>query len=815
MGPFNLTHPHPNIPSEPHLMPSDQHALLRSSACIHCGTEFSPSHEGENFCCKGCEFVHALIRDEGLERFYDLQDGAVGQPIRDRPFRPAELPWLDDLVAQAAGAETDATPSAALTLRVRGISCVGCVWLIEKLFLRHDGAIRADVFPSSGKLVLTWQPGVLSLHAFAGELQRFGYGLEPWKENAEEDDERRTLISRLGLCGAFALNSMVFTLPRYLGMGDDFALARIFGLITLLSATFTLLIGGSYFIRRAWSALRLGVLHIDLPIALGILLAYSGSLAGWALGAERLLYFDFVSIFTFLMLAGRYLHISASEKVRHQLRGQAPVPATLTLDDGSELPLEEVAPGTRFQLPSGAVLPVTAILEDPAADFSLAWMTGEPEPVTLAARRRVAAGAVSLNREPIHLQATQSWSDSLVSTLAARSESSGRSKSLEAILRIYLVVVLVLGLAGGLAWGFGSHDAVRGLQVAIAIFVVSCPCALGIAIPLADQRASAWLQRLGVFVQNPGLWSRLRQVRILLLDKTGTLTLEHPQLDNPETLGALDEERRQTLATLAAGSLHPLSRTLLEALGSPPQDTTGLEELPGLGIRFRHDHSLWSLGRPGWSGRDGEQDQPPEHTDALSCDFRHDGELLARFAFSETARPDAAKALDTLSRHFGLTPHILSGDAPGRVRDQARELGLDPDDAHGGLSPGDKEALVRRLDRHDSLYLGDGANDSLAFDAAFTSGTPAAERSILDRKADFFFTARGLGFLPRLFHMSRWRSRCVLQIFTFAILYNIAAIGLCLAGLMNPLLAAILMPLSSLACLSLAARPQPAITPAK
>ena len=780
------------------------------TTCIHCGTEFSPSQEGENFCCPGCEFVHALIREEGLERFYDLQDGAVGQPVRDRPFRSAELEWLELLSEKADGHATEANTTASLTLRVRGISCVGCVWLIEKLFLRLDGAVRADVFPSSGKLALSWQPGTLSLPDFAGELQRFGYGLEPWKENAGGDDERGDLIGRLGLCGAFALNSMVFTLPRYLGMGDDFAFARIFGLITLLSATFTLLVGGSYFLRKAWAALRHGVLHIDLPIALGILLAYGGSLLGWALGAERLLYFDFVSIFTFLMLAGRYLHLSASEKVRHQMRGQAPVPATVTLDDGRDLPLDELRPGTRFLLPGGAVLPVSAILEDPAADFSLAWMTGEPEPVTLRAQRRVAAGAVSLNRDPIHLRADQSWSDSLVSTLTERSESTGRSKALEAILRIYLVTVLVLGLAGGLAWWLGSQDPIRGLQVAIAIFVVSCPCALGVAIPLADQRASAWLQRLGVFIQNPGLWSRLRHVRTLLLDKTGTLTLEHPQLDNPEALNTLDRECRDALTMLAGGSLHPLSRTLLESLGSPPGDAARLEELPGLGIRSHHNDTLWSLGRPGWPGHNDLRDDSADRTDALSCDFRRNGQLLARFAFSESPRPDAAVALDLLSRHFHLTPHILSGDDPARVRDQAAQLGIDPDDAHGGLSPAEKKSLVRRLDRHDTLYLGDGANDSLAFDAAFTSGTPVADRSVLDRKADFFFTARGLGFLPRLFHMSRWRAHCVLQIFAFAILYNIAAVGLCLAGLMSPLLAAILMPLSSLACLSLAARPLPA-----
>jgi len=774
------------------------------TACIHCGTEFSPSHEGENFCCKGCEFVHALIGEQGLERFYDLQDGTVGQPVRDRPFRPVDLEWLGTLVREAGSG------TGALTLRVRGISCVGCVWLIEKLFLRHDGAIRADVFPSSGKLQLEWQAGTLDPVAFAEELQRFGYTLEPWSDASGDDDERRTLVSRLGLCGAFALNSMVFTLPRYLGMEDDFAFARIFGLITLLSATFSILVGGSYFIKKAWSALRHRVLHIDLPIALGIVLAYAGSLLGWSLGAERLLYFDFVSIFTFLMLAGRYLHVSAAEKVRSQMRGQAPVPTSVTLENGDPLPLEQLTPGTRFRLSGGTVLPVTAILEDELADFSLAWMTGEPDPVTLHAHRRVPAGALNLNRDPILVRADETWDASLVSSLSRQNESTGRNKRLEIILRYYLAAVIIVGLAGGIAWGLATADPVRAVQVSIAIFVVSCPCALGIAIPLADQRATAALQKLGVFIQNPGLWSRLRVIRKILLDKTGTLTLEHPQLDNPESLGSLDANARSALATLAAGSLHPLSRTLLETLGSQPDHDAPLEELPALGVRFEDSSSRWSLGRPGWTGAGDDPDTTPrEATETLACDLRRDGALVARFLFSEAPRPDAAAALRTLSERFHIASHVLSGDTPDRVREQAVQLGLDPATAHGGLSPTDKEFLVRQLDEHDSLYLGDGANDSLAFNAAHTTGTPVADRSILDRKADFFFTARGLGFLPHFFQMSRWRTRTVLQVFAFAIIYNLVAVGVCLAGLMSPLLAAILMPLSSLACLGLAARPLP------
>lgn len=774
--------------------------------CLHCGTEFSPSREGEKFCCRGCEFVHQLITEEGLTRFYDLQAGNPGQPARDRPFLPVDYSWLEESVRTA---EEKGGSTAALRLHLRGISCVGCVWLVEKVFLRRDGALRADVFPTDGRLELAWETGSCDIVSFAGELQRFGYAVEPWSARTSSDDELRALAGRLGLCGAFAMNAMVFTLPRYLGMADDFAFAPLFEIITLVSATFALLVGGSYFVKRAWAALRQRTLHIDLPIALGILLAFAGSLAGWALDADRLLYFDFVAIFTFLMLGGRCLHLAAAARVRNQMQGQGPLPESVELADGSAIPLDELSSGQRFRLRSGAVLPVASLLEESNADFSLAWITGEPDPAALRAGRRVPAGAVNLNRDAIVLRAEEAWSESLVAALSERADTSGRSLFLEKILRFYLGAVLALAIIGGVCWWLAS-GAVDALQVAISICVVSCPCALGVAIPLADRRAAASLQKIGVFIQRAELWERLRRVRRLLLDKTGTLTMEHPQLQDPSSLATLDPEARLALAALSAGSLHPLSRSLLQALGGPGRvDPPVIEELPGKGSLVHLDGTLWSLGRPGWKGDPGNDDAL-SGVSALACDLRREGELVGRFEFVEAPRPDAREALRFLRRRFGIHSSVISGDSSARVRRLAESLDIDPADAHGDLSPAAKADLVRDLDHRDSLYLGDGANDSFAFDAALATGTPVADRSVLDHKTDFFFTTRGLGFLPALFATASWRGSSVRRIFAFAVSYNIAAVVLCLAGLMTPLLAAVLMPLSSLICLALAARPLPA-----
>lgn len=780
------------------------------TTCVHCGASFSPSREGEKFCCKGCEFVFELIHSEGLDRFYELRDKSAGQPVLDRPFQKNELGWLEAEQERAEEAAARESRAPRLSLHVRGISCVGCVWLIERLFRRIPGGEQADVFPGDGRLDLSWERGACDLPAFAAELQRFGYTVEPFQSSKTGRSELRSLATRLGLCGAFALNAMVFTLPRYLGMEDDFFLAGIFELITLLSATLAFLVGGTFFLVRAWASLRQRVLHIDLPIALGIVTAFAGSLAGWMLGAERLLYFDFVALFTFLMLGGRYLQVAAAERVRGNFQSQDPLPREITLSDGTVVPLEDLQPGTCYRVGSGAVVPVGSVMRDPSADFSLAWMTGEPTPVTVAAGRRIPAGAINLHNHAVEVRAEEDLSSSLVAAVTQQRTKSPRSPILEHVLKIYLAVVIVLALGGGAAWAILGNDIVTAIQVTLSILVVSCPCALGVALPLLDQRATASLRRRGVLIQTPTFWQRLAHVRSLLLDKTGTLTLERPQLTNPAELDRLSKTERQALATLASSSLHPLARSLFEALGGARSagETGQFEEIPGVGVRTRLPSGHWSLGRPGWDGS--TEGHPATSADAqMTSEFRRESKRVAAFHFEETARPGAARALSALRDSLGLKISILSGDQETRVKEQAASLGLNPADAHGGLSPTDKEDAVRRLSAEPTLYLGDGANDSLAFEAASVSGAPVTDRSVLDSKADFFFTAPGLGFLPVLFVTARWRLQRARRIVSFAIAYNLAAVTICLMGAMSPLLAAVLMPLSSLACLLIAAGPLP------
>jgi Cu2+-exporting ATPase len=596
-------------------------------------------------------------------------------------------------------------------------------------------------------------------------------------------------------------------------MPPDFEFAALFRLIAFLSATLSMLVGGGYFIDRAWRSLRAGSLHIDLPIALGVVAAYAGSITGWVLLEERLMYFDFVSIFVFLMLCGRYLQTAAVDRNRRRLVRQQPVPEAVppAVGGGDPVPREAIAPGLSFLLAPGQALPVSAVMVAGEADFSLEWIHGEADAVRFAAGSRLPAGAILLSRTPAAVEASERWEDSLLAKLTAAGQIERGTPGLERLLRGYLAVVLLLGVAGLAGWGL-MGEWVTGLQAMISVFVVSCPCALGVAIPLADDLAASAMERSGVYVRTATLWPRLRRVKKAVFDKTGTLTLERPVLENPDTVAGLDDAAALALAQLTRSSLHPVARALLESLGTRGQKLLAQApaatptEFPGLGVVLTAATGRWSLGKVGWDGQPPLADpaSPATSASGAGSELRRDGMLVAAFRFSESLRPGAVETLRALERR-GLELHILSGDHPAKVASMASALGLPLAQAHGGLSPEEKSQRVTALSQHDTLYLGDGANDALAFDAALVTGTPVVDRSLLEAKADFFTLGAGLGFLPGLLQTARGRAVAVRSAFGFALVYNLTTVGFSLAGHMSPLVAAIIMPLSSVASISIVA----------
>ena len=760
-------------------------AAIERKVCIHCGTLFRPSAHRPDFCCAGCQFVHDLIAKNGLGQFYDLQEGGV-PPVQSLVFQKRDYLWLEDLARISNG---------TLTLDVQGLSCIGCAWLIEKLFSRQPGALAIHVDPTLGKLALRWQPGVFDPVRFARELQTFGYLVGPPGQTAAPAS--RALNLRLGLCAALALNTMLFTLPRYLGMESDFEFAPLFQRLTLILGTASFLIGGSYFFIRTWHSLRQRVLHIDLPISLGLIAAYTGSVFAWTRGEHGFVYFDFVATFTFLMLAGRWLQQKAVERNRNQLLAAQSEPPPVRLESGEKVPVSRVASGDIFTIDPGQVVPVLARLRSDGATLGMEWISGESEAASARCGRLVPAGAMNCGQSAIELEAREDWSSSLLAKLLRITPTgTTRDATFERFLRGYIGVVVTLAITGFCGWWTVTGELLPSLQVLISVLVVSCPCASGVALPLCRDLAASRMRKLGVFIRDGELWPKLDRVRKILFDKTGTLTLEAMSLLNPEAIRHLDSDERGVLLAMVQDSLHPVSGCLREQLLADrvePASEARVSETIGYGLEMEHAGAAWRLGRSEWAA---------PTAPAADCLFTRDGEPLAAFRFGEGARDDAREEIAAL-RNQGCEVFILSGDRRAKVNAMADRLELPRAQCLGELSPDEKATRVRELDARDTLYLGDGANDSLAFDAAWISGTPAIDRGLLEQKAGFYFLGRGLSGVRALLDAAALRRRTAHAVVTFAITYNAVAIALCLAGKMSPLLAAILMPASSLVSLAI------------
>ncbi|AKU92982.1 Type cbb3 cytochrome oxidase biogenesis protein CcoI [Vulgatibacter incomptus] len=744
------------------------------------------------FCCTGCKAVFGLLREQGLERYYDLAGESV-VPVADSSGERSDA-WLEPILARSLEGEGAV---CTLDLDVQGLHCAACVWLMDELFRRREGGSALTVNPALGKLRVSWQRGRFDPRAFLADVERFGYRFGPSRKRTV--DGSRGLLLRLGITAALAMNVMLFSVAFYVGLApQEERIYRLFTELSVWLSAAVVCIGGWPFFKSAWLSLRRGVLHLDLPIALGILLVFGTSLHQ-ARGGRGLFYFDTLNTFTTLMLVGRWLQQRILDRNRRFLLEDGGADGILVRRREGDRLVAVRAPlvraGDHLVAAPGDLVPVDAQALE-AGSFSTDWITGEAEVREIPAGQRVPAGAFNAGRRAIALVADTDFEESplpaLLRTTAPRS-SSTHARFWDRLSRIYVVAVLAIAALGlGVWW---PMDPERALEVTAALLVVTCPCAIGIAIPLAYELAQSRLRKAGFFVRRQDLLDELPRVRKLLFDKTGTLTLGRLRLRETEGLTALAPELRDAAFDMASRSNHPVSRCLSEELarmGARFDADASVEELPGLGLQLVRGGHTFRLGRPAWAGADA--------ADPASTVLSMDGAAVAAFRTEETLRVDARRELDAL-REQGLEVWLLSGDAPAKVAAVATRLGIDEELAKGALSPEAKAALVDELDEGDTLFLGDGVNDSLAFERATCAGTPAIDRPVVPGKADFFLLGEGIRPIREAISLSLRLRQVNRRLIAVAVAYNLLAVVVSLAGWMTPLRAAIVMPLSSIGIL--------------
>lgn len=791
--------------------PDDWTAAAAAGSCLHCGNPLGRHWKTADgpFCCRGCRGVWELIRQTRLERFYDLKPGTTAPAAT---LRPDGFAWLDRLIAEHEGlAPGDAV--LRLDLDIQGVHCAACVWLIEELFRRQAAGVQIRLNPALGKVELAWDTGRGDLKSFLTELERFGYRLGPARKGAQRHS--RALIMRMAIAIAMAMNVMMFSVSVYLGLGDGM-LYRFFGWLSLVLSTVSLVAGGGVFYRGAIAGLRRGVLHLDVPIALGMTLAYAGSVYAFLTGGMEAAYFDSLCAFIALMLIGRWAQEHILERNRNSLlESSGAENLTVKRVRGGRLEAvgaAEIVLGDELWIAPGDLLPVRGLLLRRPTAAALDWITGESGQVTFEPGEAIPAGAFNVAARGFAVAAAEDFADSRLNDLlrtTSIADEQFRPQWWHRISGWYVAVVLVAAAGGFALWA--GRDLARALEVTIAILVVTCPCALGLATPLAEELTHHRLRRAGVFVRKAAFLEKALAVRRILLDKTGTLTMGRLVLggDDLAALAAVPPRARAVLRHMTARSNHPVSACVAAALGPVgaeesavnDEEADALRELAGQGLELPLPDGVWRLGRPGFAAG-GPAASPPAPAGVTM--FTRDGAPLARLTPAEEFKADAAGEIAAL-RDAGYELYLLSGDAQGKVDRAAAALGLPPDRAEGDLDPEAKAARVRELDRQDTLMVGDGLNDSPSFAAAWCAATPAVDRPVLPGKADFFFLGDGIHAIGHSLAEAKRLRRVVRDNLVIAVVYNLAAIACCAAGLVTPVAAAVFMPASSVAVVTLTA----------
>jgi len=807
--------------------------------CFHCGepifgaVTFRTAVLGEDrpMCCAGCAAVAQAIVQAGAQGYYEQRTVEGMEPLSLQRLAPwADL--LDDPAFQARQVHAQTGPQGQplnqAQLAIEGLRCGACAWLIERVLLQIPGVLSAQANASTARLSIRWDPSLTSLRRVSEALIRHGYAALPLGSEALEQSRRleeRRAGRQLFVAGLASAQVMMLATPEYLGFSDlDSETMGMLRMASLVISLPTLIYSGSSFYQSAWRALSQGRLNMDVPVAIGLSLAFLGSLAGLALGFSHV-YFDSVCMFLFLVLGARQIQARVRRRTlqrRESLSRDPPALAHRTHPEPAILAPWQLRMGDQILVPSGERLPADATLLSGQAELDLSSLTGEAEPVTQHRGSLLPEGAVNLGAD-LRAQVDSDPASGTLTRLAQLAEEAASQRPNWALWadRIAaaftsLLLTLALSLLGLSLWlGLPLEDWLPRL---IAVLVVSCPCALSIAGPAAYSAALAQLLERGVAVSKPQAIEAGWSLTDLVFDKTGTLT--DPSGSEVRVIWSdhIPEQDRQdywsVIAALTHGNRHPLSQAISRSAlrHGPASDAVQSREVrSGLGIEgvLRSGQRI-RLGSASFTQQPVQErfslylamGKPSTDEDSSPC-----FEPLAFFELEDRLRPEARPLLDWI-RSRGLRVHLLSGDRQARVDRAGDALGFEPQMRIGDLRPEDKRARAQALQEagHRLGMVGDGVNDAPVLAGADLSIAMWGSAPLAQQRADCYLLRPGLAGVRILLETSDQTRRILRQNLIWSVGYNLTAIPLAAAGLISPIWAAAGMATSSLVVMLNAAR---------
>lgn len=800
-----------------------------ATSCAHCGLPVGKAPLGNDpwFCCTGCEVVYGALHSSGMaDTYYTLQQSSSTKvAARSNALDPALIAELD--APAFLEKYTHAVPGGRqVTLFLDGVHCAACVWLVERMPFLLEGAVESRLNLARARLDLTYNPAVLKLSEVALWLVQFGYVARPasWDSQAERTAAERKLLVKMGICWALAGNAMLLAFLFYSGMSmaNDPVLSQAARWISLGLAMASMAVGGSVFVKRAWASIKhawqqksIRLLHLDTPIAIGLVGGYAHSAWSTVTGVGEV-WFDSLMVLTAALLTARFLQLRARRAAgdaSDRLLALVPSAIRRVRKDGQTetVTAGDLAVGDLVEVLPGEVIPVDGVVAEGVSQLSNAVLTGESRPESTGPGMAVSAAATNLtSRLVIRVRAAggETRVGKLLTWVRERADRRPEHVHLVDYLAGYFVTgVLVASIITFVAWfGMGTDVA---LHHVVALLVIACPCALGMATPLSYAIAVGLAARRGIFIKREDALEVVPRADVLVLDKTGTLT--QGKLDVAAFTGS--EEALRLAAALERGDVHPLARAFALRFDLPdtPQ-AEDVEALAGSGRQGWVEQQFVMAGKPSWvalhaTGWDAGWE---EWCTSEAAQGRTpvvvavQGMISAALSFGDTLRPDA-RAFITDMQAQGRTVVMLSGDHPEAVRQVGRELGLSEEHLKGGYSPEQKQAFVANLAQsHTVIMVGDGVNDAAALQAAHVGVAVEGGTTASLVAADVFLTQPGLSPISQMLDgAGRTRSRVRFAL-ALSLLYNAGGALAAAFGLVTPFVAAVAMPLSSLAVVTLA-----------
>jgi P-type Cu2+ transporter len=796
-----------------------------SDACYHCGlpipsgTDFPVEIDGQrrDMCCAGCQAVAQAIVDGGLVEYYRHRDAMPESPREAMPLALQELGLFDHPDVQKNFVRPIGEHEKEAALILEGITCSACVWLNEQHIARQPGVVAVDINYATRRARVRWDERQIKLSQILEAIVAIGYRAHPYDIARAEllaQKERRTAQWRLFVAGFGMVQVMMYAIPVYLA-SDGTMTKGIEQLLRWASLVLTLPVmfySAAPFFANAWRDLKFRQLGMDVPVALGVGLAFLASV--WAtLTSSGEVYFDSVTMFIFFLLGGRFLEMGARQKAARGVEALArALPAVahrFVSYPGGELERVAVADllvGDLVLVKPGEVIPADGSIVEGTSSADESLLTGESRSVGKQSGDVVTGGSVNVG-SPLTVRVERVGESTRLASIQRLMEQAAADKPnivkiADRVAARFVGVLLLLAAATGVVWWW--HDPSQALWVFVSVLVVSCPCALSLATPVALTVATGVMSRHGLLVAHGHAVETLARASHFVFDKTGTLTEGHPEL--VETIAGDRLTESDALALAAAmemGSEHPIGRALREAASErSPVRAEGVHAVTGQGVEARIDGRLVRLGTQTFVAA--LTDQPPPASvgqriadgDTVIALADTEG-WLAWFRLADKPRKGTATALAAL-RAQGIELIALSGDAPATVAKVAADLGIAS--AQGGMSPEDKYAAIVRLQERGAIVamVGDGVNDAPVLAQAHVSIAMGAGTDLARSQGDAVLLSNDLSHLADGVHIARRCLRIIWQNLAWALVYNLAAIPLAMTGYVTPWMAGVGMSASSL-----------------